>query len=488
MSKPARNFVSLKDFSFCSRFEMGGSSRVSDTIVAISTPLGEGGIGIVRISGGKAFSIAEKIFLSPRGKKPSEFESHKLYYGYIIDKQGEIIDEVLLVKMSARFSYTREDVVEINCHSGFAVLRRIVERVIENGARLAEPGEFTKRAFLNGRLDLSQAEAVLGVIQAKTEASLRAAIEQLEGHLSRKIKEICRRLTEVRVEIEAGIDFAEEDISPMEDKRILEEIEQVEKEIKFLLEGAEEGILLRRGVLTAICGKPNVGKSSIFNLLLKKDRAIVSPFPGTTRDTIEETIELKGFPFTLIDTAGIRESEERVEREGVLRTQDSLRKADLVLFVVDGSVEIDREDREIGRSLKQRRVIIVINKIDLPQKVSPEKISQELELNAQIVEISAKKEVNIKALEETLVHSIWHRGVGDSMRAQALISSLRQKESLLKAKQAIEEFKKGLKKGIGKEFLSVDIKEAIDCLGEISGETVSEDVLERIFSKFCIGK
>lgn len=460
---------------------------MSDTIAAISTPLGEGGIGIVRISGKKALSIADKVFRSPQEKKPSKFESHKLHYGHIIDSEGRIIDEVLLSVMFADRSYTREDSVEINCHSGIVVLRKILDLVIENGARLAEPGEFTKRAFLNGRIDLSQAEAVLGIIEAKTEAALRAAIGQLEGHLAVKIKEIRETLLDIRTQIEAEIDFPEEDIPFVSPEEVLKKTERAKTEIEKVLEKAEQGIILRKGILTAICGKPNVGKSSLFNALLKKDRAIVTPVPGTTRDTVEEVIDLKGIPFYLVDTAGIRKSKNLVEKEGIIRSQNSLKKADIVLFIIDGSRDIEKEDKQIAREVKNKKLLLIINKIDLPQKVSPQKLCQDLDLEAKVVSISATEERNLPLLEKAITDSVWQGDVYSSA-GDLLISNLRQKESLTKARQALINFKQGIEKEVSEEFLAIDLKEAIDSLGEISGETASDDILERIFSKFCIGK
>ncbi len=460
---------------------------MSDTIVAISTPVGEGGIGIVRISGKKAFVIADKIFRSSQQKKPSQFETHKLHYGHVVEAGGIRVDEVLLSVMFASQSYTREDSVEINCHSGIVVLRKILNLIIKNGARLAEPGEFTKRAFLNGRIDLYQAEAVLGIIQAKTELALRSAIGQLGGHLSAKIREIREGLLDIRTQIEANIDFPEEDIPSVCLKKIFKKAEEARFRIEKILENAEQGIVLRKGILTAICGKPNVGKSSIFNILLRKDRAIVTPVAGTTRDTIEETIDLKGIPFRLVDTAGIRKSKILVEKEGIVRSQNSIREADLILFMIDGSVEIGEEDREIACVVKDKELIIVLNKIDLPQKISPQRLCQDLDLKAKIVRISASEEENLPLLEKTIAESVLQGAVHNSA-GEALISSLRQKESLLKAKQALVNFKQGIEKKLSEEFLAVDLKEAIDCLGEITGETASDDILERIFSRFCIGK
>ncbi len=441
----------------------------------------------MRISGKRAFLVADKIFRSPQEKKPFRFESHKLHYGHIIESRGRIIDEVLLSVMFASQSYTREDTVEINCHSGIVVLKKILDLVIENGVRLAEPGEFTKRAFLNGRIDLSQAEAVLSIIQAKTEAGLRAAVGQLEGHLSLKIREIRESLLDIRTQIEAEIDFPEEDIPFVSPEEILRKTEKAKAKIEKILEKAEQGIILRKGILTAICGKPNVGKSSIFNVLLKKDRAIVTPVPGTTRDTVEEIIDLKGIPFCLVDTAGIRESEGVVEKEGIIRSQNSLKKADLILFIIDGSTDIAKEDKQIAKEIKGKKLLVIINKIDLPQKVSPRKLCQDLDLEAELVSISATEERNLPLLDKAITNSVW-QGEVCSSASEVLISNLRQKGSLIKAKQALINFKQGIEKKLSEEFLAVDLKEAIDCLGEISGETASDDILERIFSRFCIGK
>lgn len=460
---------------------------MSDTIVAISTPLGEGAIGIVRLSGKKAFSIADKIFRSPQEKKLSEFESYKLYYGHIVDSQKKNIDEVLLAKMPAFCSYTRENIVEINCHSGLAVLRKILDLAVKKGARLAEPGEFTKRAFLNGRLDLSQAEAVLGIIKAKTETSLRAALWQLEGHLSANIEKIRESLLSIRTQIEAEIDFPEEDISFVAPEEFLIKTQEAIREIERILNGAEQGIILRHGILVAICGKPNVGKSSVFNALLKKDRAIVTHIAGTTRDAIKEIIDLKGIPFELIDTAGIRQGKGIVEKQGIIRSQNSLKKADLILFIIDGSVDIEKEDKEIAKEIKGRKLIVVINKIDLPLKLSPKIVRDSLDIDSEIVEISATQKRNLYLLEKALVNAVWQKETYSSAD-EALISTLRQEQSLKKARQALMNFKKGIERKKSEEFLAVDLKEAIDCLGEISGKTASDDILERIFSKFCIGK
>lgn len=455
---------------------------LSDTIVAISTPIGTSGIGIVRLSGKDSLKISDKIFLSKDGKKPSEFKTYTTHYGWIIKNQkSEIIDEVILTVMRKPKSYTKEDVVEINCHGGIVPLKKILELVLENGARLAEPGEFTQRAFLNGRIDLSQAEAVLDIVRAKTEEALKIGLRQLKGELSSKINEIRSQLLEILANLEADIDFPQEDIEVLSKEEIIKRLDFLNREVKKLFLSSEKGKLFQQGMSLVICGKPNVGKSSILNCLLKEERAIVTCIPGTTRDTIEEIINIKGIPFRITDTAGILEPRDLIERKAVERSQKVIQQADLILMVFDGSLPISNEDRFLLNKIKNKNFIPVVNKIDLKQKIDFKKLKFD-----GLIKISAKKLIGIENLEEEIVKKVWKGEVNIS--EEVLVSNVRHVDSLKRSLKALERTKKDILRGLFNEFIVIDLREAINCLGEITGETIGEDLLDKIFNEFCIGK
>lgn len=451
---------------------------LDDTIAAISTPLGEGGIGIVRLSGEKALPILRQLFRGVKGD--GVLEPRRLTYGHIVDPaSGEVIDEVLASYMRAPYTYTRQDVVEINAHGGIVPLRRILELTLRHGARLASPGEFTVRAFLNGRLDLAQAEAVLDIVQAKTEAGLRVAVDQLEGRLSQEVRATRARLVNLLAYLEASIDFPEDEV-PLQD--IAPVLEQVRAQIKQLLAHADQGIIYRQGVRAAIVGRPNVGKSTLLNALLRTERAIVTPIPGTTRDTLEETMNLRGIPLVLVDTAGIAATEDLIERLGVERSQEALRRADLALLVVDGSEPLTGADGEIAGLVGQRSTILVINKNDLPQVVA------ELDLlpDAPRVRLSALTGEGLETLEEAMVEAVLSGRVVAS--DEPLISNPRHKALLQRALEHLTSAQEAHGQEMPADFIAIDLTAAVNALGEITGETVSEDLLEAIFSNFCVGK
>lgn len=454
-----------------------------DTIAAISTPLGEGGIGIIRISGKEAISIASKIFKSPKGINLSDVKTHSIHYGFIVDpSSSEIIDEVLVTVMRAPHTYTREDIVEINCHGGYITLKKILDLVISQGARLAEPGEFTKRAFLRGRIDLSQAESVIDLIKAKTEQAQKIALEHLSGRLSIKINKLRDSLMRVCAHVEAYIDFPEEDIDGLTEEEITQEINRIKEEIKKLVEGYEEGKIYREGLTTAIVGKPNVGKSSLLNALLMKDRAIVTEVPGTTRDIIEEYVNIKGIPLKIVDTAGIRQAHDLVEAEGIKRTLRAVELAELVLFVLDSSRCIDNLDEEIISRVTQKRVIIVINKKDIKSRdfQLPDSLKDK-----PIVEISALKGEGIEELKELIFNTTIS---GKYEQEGLVITKLRHKLSLDKALEALEKAFQSFKNKEPLEITAMFVREALGFLGQIIGVVTTEEILDLIFSEFCIGK
>jgi len=454
-----------------------------DTIAAISTPLGEGGIGMIRISGKDAISIASKIFQSPKKINLLEVKTHTIHYGFIIDPEtGERIDEVLLTVMRAPHTYTREDVVEINCHGGYITLKRILDLVLSQGARLAEPGEFTKRAFLRGRIDLSQAESVIDLIRAKTEQAQKIALEHLSGRLSEKINELRDSLMRVCAHVEAYIDFPEEDIDGLTEEEITHEINLIKEEIRKLIEGYEEGKIYREGLTTAIVGKPNVGKSSLLNALLMKDRAIVTEIPGTTRDIIEEYVNIKGMPLKIVDTAGIRQAHDLVEAEGIKRSLRAVELAELVLLVLDSSRPIDSLDEEIINKVLHKRVIVVINKKDIKSREFqlPESLKDK-----PVVEISALKGEGIEELKELIFTTTIS---GRYEQEGLIVTKLRHKVALDKALEALNNALQSFKNKEPLEITAMFLREALSFLGQIVGIVTTEEILELIFSEFCIGK
>lgn len=468
---------------------------MNDTIAAISTPPGEGGVGIIRISGEDSFRIAERIF-RPRKQKNWLSQNYKMHYGHVVDPgSGSVIDEVLLSVMKAPHTYTRENVVEINCHGGIVPLREAFRAVLAAGARLADPGEFTKRAFINGRIDLTQAESVIDVIRSKTEASLKVAISQLGGGLSDKIRKIQDRILAILAELEVSIDFPEDDMDLKSKSEISLNAGEIIRDLDSLIESAGRGRVYREGIRTVIAGRPNVGKSSLLNVLLGRERAIVTEIPGTTRDVIEETINIKGIPLVLADTAGLRETNDLVEKIGVEKTREFMAGADLVLFMVEAGKGVTEDDRDLLKKLEIKKTILIVNKIDLAGKMFPAKCSRQNVPGKKetfeygdmpTVEISALKGQGINILEDRIEEVI--TGGGVISPESIIISNARHEEILARARDHLEEFLKSMEDGLPPDILSIDVKDAFEALGEITGSSVTEDLLDHIFSQFCIGK
>lgn len=457
-----------------------------DTITAISTPPGENGIGIVRISGPSALEIADRMFTPkkrPGKKMVTRLKSHALHYGHIVSN-GRKIDEVLLTIMRKPRTYTREDIVEINCHSGIVVLKQILDLVVFHGARIAEPGEFTKRAFLNGRIDLVQAEAVLDVITSRTSEGLKIAERQLRGETSIKIKSARSKLMDIISDIEADINFPEENLSASGPSSPKESLCKVERELLKLIDSSEKGIILKEGITTVICGKPNVGKSSLMNSFLKQDRAIVTPVPGTTRDTIEETVNVRGVPLRIVDTAGIIHIEDEVAKESVARSKHCMSIADLILVVLDSSDRLSKLDLEIIDIVKDKKTIVVVNKTDLPEALQIDEIKNHLH-DKRIIRVSAKSGLGLEELEDAIYDIFWS---GEVSTEGIFISNSRHLEALKKAFDFARGALRSIDEGRPLEFISLDLKDAADALGIITGEVFTEDLLETIFNKFCIGK
>ena len=455
-----------------------------DTISAISTSLGEGGIGIVRMSGKEAFSIARNIF--EKKIKKTEPENYKLNYGYIKDPEtGKIIDEVLVSFMSAPYTYTRENVVEINCHGGIVPLKRILDLTLRQGARLADPGEFTFRAFMNGRIDLSQAEAVIDIIRARTETAGEVAVSQVGGKLSQKINLIKDEIERILTLVEVNIDFPEEDIEETQQEEFKENIKEMIEKIKEILDTAEQGKVIREGIKTAIIGKPNVGKSSLLNALLKEQRAIVTEIPGTTRDLLEEVINIKGLPLKVIDTAGIRHTSDLVEKIGVERAEGLIFESDLILFILDAHSGIEEEDQNIIEKIKGKKSIVIINKTDLVEQEKVDQLEKEIK-EAPVLKTSIKFGRGVKELEEEIAGLFFERGIPAA--ESVLISNTRHKASLEKSKEFLEEALKTLEEGLTMDLVTIDLKCSWEALGEITGENLDEKIISKIFSEFCIGK
>lgn len=456
---------------------------ISDTITAIATPPGEGGLAVVRISGGQAVKILSKLFNSQHENDVANMATHRLYHGAI--KEGIVSgEEVLVTIMRAPHSYTGEDVVEIFAHGGVLVSKGIVQNIVRQGARLAEPGEFTKRAFLNGKMDLSQAEAVADVISAKTERALKIGLNQLDGSLAKKIQSIKNKIMDIIAQLEANIDYAEEEIESINTKQLRERIEENTNNIEDLINTYEQGRVIKNGAIVVIVGRPNVGKSSLLNCLLKEEKAIVTAIPGTTRDVIEEVINIQGIPVRLMDTAGVRNSTGVIEKIGLKRTTQAIKKADVLLWVIDGSKDFDKKARDMWRKTKGKAVIAVINKKDLPQRVRKEDLN--IPAKYPIVHISAKTGRGLKELEEVIAQQALHNSAGQS--EMLIITSQRQYECLRKAKTSLTKALKSLDKDLSPEFIALDLRKSLSFIGELVGEAVNEDILQIIFSKFCIGK
>jgi len=458
-----------------------------DTIAAISTPLGEGGIGIVRLSGKDSIKIAERIFMS-KNKSIKDSQSYRVLYGYIKDPStGNKIDEVLVTVMRAPHSYTREDVIEINCHGGMVILRKTLELVLKQGARLADPGEFTKRAFLNGRIDLIQAEAVLDLIRSKTDESRRIAIEQLQGGLSEKVTVLRDRLTELCAHVEAYIDFPEDEIETASKQEMLDSMKEIERKLKKLLSTYNEARFFREGLSTAIVGRPNVGKSSLLNALLQKDRAIVTEIPGTTRDVIEEYLNINGLPLRIMDTAGIRAVQDIAEKEGVRRSLQSIENADLVIPIFDSSEPLKDEDFKVMEKIKGKNVIVVMNKCDLPAVVYKVELNSCLAPNnTNIMSISATRGDGLEELKERIFNTCLKDWKEE--REGVVVTNLRHKISIENAKVSLERAITGLIENQPLDIFAFELRDSLDRLGEIVGAVTTEDILNKIFNDFCIGK
>ena len=455
-----------------------------DTIAAISTAMGESGIGIVRLSGKESINICNNIFMGNKEKTLKDAKNRELTYGYIVDG-GEKVDEVLIASMKGPYTYTREDMVEIYCHGGIVPVRRILELVLENGARLADKGEFTKRAFLNGRLDLSQAEAVMDLIKAKTDESYDMSLNQLEGKLSKEVNNIRDILLNILAHIEVSIDFSDEDIEEINCKNLESQAKLVEEKIDKLLSTENRGRILRDGLNTVILGKPNVGKSSLLNAILRENRAIVTDIPGTTRDIIEEFVNIDGIPLKIIDTAGIRNTENIVEQIGVDRAKDMVDKADLIIAVFDASESLTEEDFHIIEIIRDKDAIILLNKSDLPNKYGEEDL-QNLLPDKNIITTSIANEIGIDVLENSIKEMFYSGEI--ELDNDPMITNIRHKNQLVKAKENISDAMDSIKLGMPLDCIEVDIKNCWDNLGEITGHGIGEDILDRIFSEFCIGK
>ncbi|MDQ0215415.1 tRNA modification GTPase [Oikeobacillus pervagus] len=458
-----------------------------DTIAAISTPMGEGAIAIVRLSGPQAFEIADVVFKSKSGKKLVEMSSHTIHYGHIIDpKTNEVAEEVMVSVMKGPKTFTREDVVELNCHGGLVSVNRVLQLVLNAGARLAEPGEFTKRAFLNGRIDLSQAEAVMDLIRAKTDKAMNVALNQMEGRLSKLIRSLRQEILEVLAHVEVNIDYPEyDDVEEMTTKILLEKSKMVQREIEKLLTTSQQGKILREGLSTVIIGRPNVGKSSLLNALVQENKAIVTDIPGTTRDVIEEYVNVRGVPLRLVDTAGIRETEDIVERIGVERSRKVLKEADLILLVLNYADELTKEDEKLFEAVAGMDVIVIINKTDLPEKINLSRV-KELAKHHRLVTTSLLEEKGVDELEESIA-SLFFEGTieaGDP----TYVSNSRHIALLNQAKQAIDDAIEAAELGTPIDIVQIDLTRTWDLLGEIIGDSVQDSLINQLFSQFCLGK
>lgn len=457
---------------------------IDDTIAAIATAPGEGGIGIIRISGEKSLQVANSIFKSISGKKIEEYNTRTLIYGHIVDND-KVIDEVLVAFMKGPNSYTTEDVIEINCHGGFISVKKILELILSKDVRLADQGEFTKRAFLNGRIDLAQAEAIIDVINAKTDMAHTVAQSQLEGSLSKKIKDLRFNVTEILAQITVSLDFPDEDVEHITYNTLKEKTIDLQKEINKLYDTSESGKILRDGLKTVIVGKPNVGKSSLLNAILGENRAIVTDIPGTTRDVIEEFVNIKGIPLKIVDTAGIRETEDVVERIGVEKSREFFSAADLSIVVLDSSRSLDPEDIEILESVQPNKTIVLLNKTDLDRVIDLDKIKEYI-AEENVIEISALQHEGIEKIHDKIEEMVFAGTVRNS--SDLVVTNSRHKDALYKAKQSIEDALNAIESYMPLDFVEVDFKNIWDYLGYINGDTVTEDLLDTIFSNFCIGK
>lgn len=457
-----------------------------DTIAAISTPPGEGAISIVRLSGDQAVQLADKVYQSGN-KRLSEVPSHTIHYGHIVDpKSNQLVDEVMVSVMRAPKTFTREDVVEINCHGGIVVVNQILQLLLREGARLAEPGEFTKRAFLNGRVDLSQAEAVMDLIRAKTDKAMGLALNQLDGNLSALIRSLRQEILETLAQVEVNIDYPEyDDVEELTTKLLLEKAQMNQQRIQALLATSKQGKVLREGLSTAIIGRPNVGKSSLLNHLLREEKAIVTDIAGTTRDVIEEYVNVRGVPLKLIDTAGIRETEDVVERIGVERSRKALAEADLILLVLNQSEPLTAEDEQLLEATSGLKRIILLNKTDLPAQLEQEKLKKLIE-NEPVFSISVAKNDGLDRLESAISDLFFSGETGE--RDATYVSNTRHIALLEKASLSLEEVIAGIDSGMPVDLVQIDMTRCWDYLGEVVGDSVQDELITQLFSQFCLGK
>jgi tRNA modification GTPase len=455
-----------------------------DTIAAIATPMGEGGIAIIRVSGPESIKAVDKLY---RGKSDlSTVDSHTIHYGHLVDPQcGQKIEEVMVSILRAPRTYTREDVVEVNCHGGIVSVKKVLQYILDEGVRLAEPGEFTKRAFLNGRLDLSQAEAVIDFIRAKTDKAMDIALQQVDGRLSKLVRKLRQELIETLAHIEVSIDYPEHDVEDFTHQLMLSKCSVVQEEIKTLLQTAEQGKILREGLATVIVGRPNVGKSSLLNALVHDNKAIVTEIPGTTRDVIEEYVNVRGVPLKLVDTAGIRETEDLVERIGVERSREVLKRADLILLVLNHAEALSLEDRQLIELVKGMKTIIIINKTDLEGQISLDEVKA-LNANSPVITTSIKEEEGITDLEQAIADLYF---AGDLETGDiTYVSNARHISLLRQSEKSIVDAIEGIELGMPIDIVQIDILKTWELLGEIIGDAVSESLLDQLFSQFCLGK
>jgi len=455
----------------------------TDTIAAISTAMTNSGIGIVRISGEEAFDIIDKIYKGKKEKVLSKQKSHTIHYGYILDGE-ETIDEVLVLLMKGPHSYTGEDTVEIDCHGGVFVTRKILETVLKYGARPAEPGEYTKRAFLNGRMDLSQAEAVIDVINSKNEYALKSSLHQLKGSVHEKIDEIRSEILHHTAFIETALDDPEHYDVDGYGNELEKVVDKLIQKVQRLVDTADDGRIMKEGIRTVIVGKPNAGKSSLLNALTGEDRAIVTDIAGTTRDVLEENIQLQGISLNIMDTAGIRETEDIVEKIGVDKARSYAEEADLIIYVVDASVPLDESDFDIINMIKNKKAIILLNKTDLSTVINKKELK--VWINKPTIEISAKHQTGIKELEDTLKEMFYHGEI--SFNDEVYITNARHKAALIDACVSLKKVKESIENHMPEDFFTIDLMDAYESLGSITGETIGEDLVNEIFSKFCMGK
>ena len=456
----------------------------SNTIAAIATPMTNSGIGIIRISGDQALDIIEKVFKPKKiDKKIKEVKTYTAHYGHVYDGET-LLDECIVLVMKGPHSYTAEDVVEINCHGGVVVMKKVLEAVFKAGATPAEPGEFTKRAFLNGRIDLSEAEAVMDLIQSKNEFAMSTSLKQLEGALGKKITEIRKQIIHSVAFIESALDDPEHYSVDGFSDELKDQVEVIINQLNEFLENADNGRILKEGIQTVIVGKPNAGKSSVLNVLLGEERAIVTDIAGTTRDTLEESIQIKGIPLNIIDTAGIRDTNDLIEKIGVDKAKENAEKADLIIYVVDASRPLDENDHEIIEMIRDKKAVILLNKSDLSTVV--DKKALETLITKPMIDISAKEETGIHELESTLKEMFYHGDI--SFNDEVYITNIRHKTALADALSSLKKVEESIENQMPADFFTIDLMDAYESLGSITGETIGEDLVNEIFSKFCMGK